>query len=213
MPRHQRLVSEPSYIEEPSTEDASEKGWFTRRRIMLLIVVGIVAAIIITVAVFGVLSTREISRDVTVHNADGDTGTAFVVIRPGIGSTQDDVTDGMIEGLVKADWRVESTSSHKGTPTNVSGHDMFVFGTPTYGSRPHGTLLDWLKRVDLEGKPVVLLVTSGGEEGGKAAADVLREAVEDANGKVIDELVLTTGDGSAVDKARDLGKDYTSIPE
>ena len=180
---------------------------------MLLIIVIIVVALLVTGGVIVALSGREIARDVSVHNADGTTGNAFVVIRPGVGSTQDDVTDAMIEGLVKADWRVESTSTHEGTPTNVSGYDMFVFGTPTYGSQPHGTLKDYLKRVDLQGKPVVLLVTSGGDEGGNAASKVLREAVEDANGVVIEELVLTTGDGSADDKARELGKGYTSIPE
>lgn len=180
---------------------------------MLLIIVVIVAALLVTGGVIVALSGREIARDVSVHNADGTTGTAFVVIRPGVGSTQDDVTDGLIEGLVKADWRVESTSSHKGTPTNVSAYDMFVFGSPTYGSQPQGSLKEYLKRVDLSGKPVILLVTSAGEDGGKAASEALRKMVEDANGVVIEELVLTTGDGSAVDKARELGEGYTTIPE
>lgn len=197
----------------PSNDKKKKKKWSKKKKILIIIVV-IFAILLISVGYFGFMASREIVRDVSVKNPDGETGTAFVVIRPGVCSFQDDVTGSFIKGLVKSDWRVESTSSHKNTPTNLSKYDMFMFGSPTYGSKPHQSLLDYLKRVDLDGKPVILLVTAGGD--GKEALDILKEAVVKANGTVIAELELLTGEnsgGEAETEAYDLGKSYIEIPE
>ena len=137
----------------------------SKKRICSLICVITVVGLVASTAVILGLNGRATIRDVEVQNPDGATGTVFVVFRPGVTSFNEDIVDEFIRGLIDSDWRVEVTTTSQQTPTNVSTYDLIVLGSPVNGGMPHQSMLDYLASVDFDGKPVVLILTSGGEDG------------------------------------------------
>jgi hypothetical protein len=181
-----------------------------KKRICALIcVISMVGLIASSVVILG-LNGLEIIRDVEIRNPDGSTGTVFVVFRPGVSRFNEDIINDFIRGLVESDWRVEVTTCSAQTPTNVTAYDLVVMGSPVNGGKPHQSMLDYLARANLAGKPVVLILTSGGEDG--PGMSYFENATIDANGVVLSEFQFILLEASAGDSAYTAGTQVTLEP-
>jgi flavorubredoxin len=126
---------------------------------------------------------RETARPIEIANADGTAGAALIVMSPGASSFPDEIAASFAQGLVRSGWRVERTTPSIETPTDLSGYDLVVVGSPIYRSAPTKPLRDWLSRLgDLKGKPVAILLTGMGSA--DEALVVTRQLVTDAKGEV-----------------------------
>lgn len=170
----------------------------------------LVAGLILSVVVVTSLNSVEIVRDLKIENPDGATGTAFVVFRPGLTGFNEGVVNEFVRGLVDSDWRVEVTTSSGQTPTNVTGYDLIVLGSPTNGAKPHASMLDYLTRVDFLGKPVILILTSGGLGG--TGLDYFRNATIDANGVVLSAFQYMIFEADAGSRAYTAGTEVSLTP-
>jgi flavorubredoxin len=179
-----------------------------RKRICCLFcfisIIGLIASTMIVVS----LNSAEIIRDVEIQNSDGSKGTVFVVFRPGLTSFNEDVVNGFIRGLVDSDWRVEVTTSSQQTPTNVTNYDLIVLGSPVNGDQPHQSMQDYLTRVDFDGKPVLLILTSAGGPT-ETAIGRFRNATLNANGLVLNELQFGILETDAIDRAYTAGTEIS----
>jgi len=147
-------------------------------------------------------------RELEIQNPDGATGTVFVVFRPGVTGFNEGVVNEFVRGLVDSDWRVEMTTTSIETPTNVTGYDLIVLGTPVNGGQPHAAMIEYLTRVDFLGKPVVLIVTSGGDSA-EPAFNVFRNATINANGTIHGEFHAWLLESNAASRAYTAGTDVT----
>ena len=178
-----------------------------KKRTCSLLCVIMIAGLIVTSVVVISLNGLEIIRDLEIQNADGLTGTAFVVIRPGLTSFNENVVNEFVRGLVDSDWQVEITTSSSQTPTNVTGYDLIVLGSPVNGGKPHEAMLAYLERVDLQGKPVVLILTSGGIGG--TGLDYFANATVQANGVVYSTFQYQIFESDAGTRAYTAGSDFS----
>jgi NAD(P)H-dependent FMN reductase len=105
---------------------------------------------------------------------------------------------------------VEVTTSSSVTPTNVTAYDLIVLGSPTNGAKPHASMLDYLTHVDFEGKPVVLILTSGRFVG--AGLDHFRNATIDANGVVLSSMQFAIFEADAGSRAYTAGTEVSLEP-
>ena len=134
-------------------------------------------------------SRMEIVSGIETINPEGTRGRVFVVYRPGISSFQKDMTYAFIEGLTSNGWIVDVTTSSSQTPTNLNKYDLLVLGSPTYGSRPHQSILTYLERVgNLNKKKTIIIVTAVASADNTIA--VTKDAVKSANGVVIKSLAI-----------------------
>ena len=178
-----------------------------KKRICGMTCVILIAGLITSFVVITALNSIETIRDVEIRNPDGSKGTVFVVFRPGLTSFNEDIVNEFIRGLIASDWRVEVTTTSQQTPTNVTGYDLIVLGSPTNGAKPHASMLDYLTRADFEGKPVVLILTSSGI--GETGIEHFRNATIDANGVVLSELLFQIFETGARDRAYTAGTEIS----
>lgn len=169
----------------------------------MISIVGLIASTVIIVSI----NSRETIREVEIQNPDGTTGTVFVVFRPGVTSFNEEIVSEFIRGLVDSDWRVEVTTTSQQTPTNVTGYDLIVLGSPVNGGMPHESMLAYLTRVDFGGKPVFLILTSGGLGG--PGLDYFRNATIDANGTVHGEIQCQILESDARNRAYTAGTEIS----
>jgi flavorubredoxin len=182
----------------------------SKKRICGLTCIILTAGLIISSVLIISLNSMEIIRDLDIQNPDGTTGTVFVVFRPGVTGFNEGVVNEFVRGLVDSDWRVEVTTCSSQTPTNVTGYDLIVLGSPTNGGMPHASILDYLARVDLLGKPVVLILTSGGLGG--TGPGYFRNTTIDANGVVLLELQFAILESDAGSRAYTAGTEVSLTP-
>ena len=179
-----------------------------KKRMCGLTCIILIAGLMITTMVVVGLNGREIVRDVEVQNPDGATGTAFVVFRPGVTSFNEEIVNQFVRGLIDSDWRVEVTTTSSQTPTNVTGYDLIVLGAPVNGAQPHQSMQAYLARADFDDKPVVLILTSGGEDA-SAPLDIFRNATINANGIINSELHYWLFESGARNSAYTAGTEIT----
>jgi flavorubredoxin len=178
-----------------------------KKRICGLICVIFIAGITTTSLLVVSLNSREIVQDVVVQNPDGSKGTVFVVFRPGLTSFNQDIVNEFIRGLIESDWRVEVTTSSQQTPTNVTTYDLIVLGSPVNGAKPHESMLAYLTRANFEGKPVVLILTSGFVGG--PGLDAFENATTDANGVIISAMQFQIFEADARSRAYTAGTEIS----
>lgn len=181
-----------------------EVTFMSKKRMCGLTCIILIAGLMVTTMVIVGFNSREIVREVDVQNPNGATGTAFVVFRPGVTSFNEAIVNHFIQGLVDSDWRVEMTTTSQQTSTNVTGYDLIVLGAPVNGAQPHQSMQIYLARADFEGKPVVLLLTSGGEDA-TDSLDIFRNATIQANGVIHSELHYWLFESGAENKAYTAG--------
>jgi hypothetical protein len=151
------------------------------------------SAILIVLAVAGaglyLWLNRELTSEIKVENPGGEAGTALVVYHPGRGSFHPRIIAGFVEGLASNGWRVALTTASRQAPTDLSGYDLLVLGSPTYGFAPSRPIRRYLKRLgDLAGQPTVTIITGMGA-GGRSTSIIQRE-VQEANGRLVKALLL-----------------------
>jgi flavodoxin len=103
---------------------------------------------------------------------------------------------------------VEGTTSSQQTPTNLTSYDLIVLGSPINGDQPHQSMQDYLTRVDFDGKPIVLILTSGGGPT-ETGMGRFRNATINANGLVLDELQYGIFETDAIDRAYTAGTEIS----
>ena len=131
---------------------------------------------------------RPSVTEIEVLNPEGRAGTALVVDHPGRGSFHVQVVSGYVEGLVAGGWRVERTTASRETPTDLSGYDLLVLGTPTYWFSPSWPIVRYLRWLrDLAGQRTVTIVTGMGAA--ERAAARLQKRVQAANGSLAQGLL------------------------
>ncbi len=134
---------------------------------------------------------KAVASDVAVRNAEGEMGTALVVYHPGKRGFGRKVREAFVEGLTSNGWRVEITTASTQAPADLSAYDLLVVSGPTYGFTPSRPILRYVARLrDLEGKPVVTIVTAMGA--GERSDAILQQAVHEANGNLVKSLLLYT---------------------
>jgi flavorubredoxin len=178
-----------------------------------IVFVAIIVFIIIVVSVSGFIIFK-ISSDyvsgIDVLNAEGSE-TSLIIYHPGLSSFMKDVAYAFADGLVENGWRVEVTTASSQAPTDLSEYSLLVLGSPVYADSPTSTIKRHIERIgDLSGIDTVLLVTSGGSEGGAEAK--LQQNVEEHNGTV--EAVLSLfnsapNDGDPLDIAKQAGREIS----
>jgi flavorubredoxin len=145
---------------------------------------------------------------IEVLNADG-ARTALIIYHPGLSSFMKDVAYVFADGLAENGWRVEITTASSQAPTDIPGYSLLALGSPVYADGPSPTIKRHIERIgDLTEIDTVLLVTSGGSEGGDEAS--MQQTVEEHNGSV--ELIRSLfnsapNDGDPLDIAELAGRD------
>jgi flavorubredoxin len=158
-----------------------------------IVLIAILIFVIAVVGVVGVILYKihsDFTSEIDILNPEG-TKTALVIYHPGLASFQHDTTYAFADGLIENGWKVEITTPSSDAPTDLSGYSLLVLGSPVYADAPAPTLQRHLERIgDLNGIDTVLIVTSGGSEGGAEAT--LQQAVEENDGNVVLVLSLYT---------------------
>jgi hypothetical protein len=151
------------------------------------------AIVIIVIALAWVLSylwlNKVVVSPVEVRNPEGKAGTALVVDHPGRGSFHVQVVSGFVGGLVVGGWRVETTTISPQAPTDLSGYDLLVLGSPTYWFTPSWPMrryLGWLGNLD--GQRVVTIVTGMGA--GERSASIAEKWVRGRDGDLVKGLLF-----------------------
>jgi len=188
------------------------KFWPQKKWKQILLVV-ILTFIVIVASVLGFILFKinsDYTSEIQVMNPEG-TQTALIVYHPGFSSFMKDSAEALADGLVESDWRVEITTASSQAPTDLSGYSLLVLGSPVYGGNPSETIKRHLERIgDLEGIPIVLLVTSAGSDGGAEAT--MQQTVEDHNGMILQVISLydtapNEGGMDPLDLAEQAGRD------
>jgi flavorubredoxin len=177
-----------------------------------ILLITILAFVVVAAGVLGFIFfniNNDYVSGIEVLNADG-TRTALIIYHPGLSSFMKDVAYAFADGLTENGWRVEITTASSQAPTDLSGYSLLVLGSPVYADGPSPTIKRHIERIgDLNGIDTVLLVTSGGSEGGAEAS--MQQTVEEHNGSV--ELVLSLftsapNGGDPLDIAAQAGRDF-----
>ncbi len=165
------------------------KFW-PKKRWKQILLIAILAFVIVVVGVLGFIFFKinsDYVSGIEVLNADGAQN-VLIIYHPGLSSFMKDVAYAFADGLVENGWRVEITTASSQAPTDLSGYSLLALGSPVYADGPSPTIKRHVERIgDLTGIDTVLLVTSGGSDGGAEAA--MQQTVEEHNGAV--ELVLS----------------------
>jgi flavorubredoxin len=158
----------------------------------------------------GFKMNSDVASEIDVLNAQGTT-TALVIYHPGMTSFMRDVSYAFVDGLVSNGWRVEITTPSSKAPTNLSGYDLLILGSPIYGFSVTPTIDRHLDRIgDLQKIETVILLTGAGSPGNSAS--IMEQAILDSNGTVKKTTVLFSmapneGDANAIDLAEQAGKE------
>jgi flavorubredoxin len=165
------------------------KFW-PKKRWKQILLIAILAFVIVVVGVLGFIFFKinsDYVSGIEVLNADGAQN-VLIIYHPGLSSFMKDVAYAFADGLVENGWRVEITTASSQAPTDLSGYSLLALGSPVYADGPSPTIKRHVERIgDLTGIDTVLLVTSGGSDGGAEAA--MQQTVEEHNGAV--DLVLS----------------------
>jgi flavorubredoxin len=184
-----------------------KKKW--KKILLVAIIVFIVVVVSLVGFIFIKISSDYVSRTL-VLNSDGSE-TALIIYHPGLSSFMEDTTYAFADGLVANGWRVEVATASSQAPTDMSGYSLLVLGSPVYAGNTTVTISRHLERIgDIQGIDTVLLVTSGGSDGGAEA--VLQQTVEEHNGTVTEVISLFTSipnedGGDPLDLAEQAGRE------
>jgi len=186
------------------------KFW-PQKRWKQILLIAILTFVIVVIGVLGFIFFKinsDYVSGIEVLNADGAQN-ALIIYHPGLSSFMKDIVYAFADGLVENGWRVEITTASSQAPTDLSGYSLLALGSPVYADGPSPTIKRHVERIgDLTGIDTVLLVTSGGSDGGAEAT--MQQTVEEHNGAV--ELVLSLfnsvpNEGDPLDIAEQAGRD------
>jgi hypothetical protein len=125
--------------------------------------------------------------DLRTLNPDGGAGKALIVYHAGRTGFQEQLNEAFAEGLVSQDWQVDITTVSAEAPTDISGYDLLVLGTPTYDWRPSRRIQTYLQELgDLGGKRTAIIVSAEGWT--EVSLPTMERLVEEANGTLVESL-------------------------
>jgi len=136
----------------------------------------------------------EIESGVAILNPEGNVGRALHVYHPGVTTFQRRMTFAFARGMASSGWRCDITTASHVAPDDLAPYDLLVLGSQTYYNEPAPSIVRYLDRLgDLDGQPLVLLVTAGTSP--EWATWHLENAVREAGGEItlILELLQFTG--------------------
>lgn len=180
----------------------------------------IVAAAVLVSLLVGSLgvwwaASREVVTGITSLSHTGSIGRALVVYHPGLSDFPDRITSAFADGMVSAGWRVDRTTASRRAPTDLSGYDVVVLGSPVYANAAAPPLTRYVDRLgDLGGRPVVLVFTAAGDAGPALETSAAQATAH--HGRVMARLGYTTqrtgdpapGDtGTQVERAARMARD------
>ncbi len=127
--------------------------------------------------------------------------------KSGISRFQERIKEAFGEGSEKNNWRIELSVVNSRTQKNLSLYNLVVFGSLTSGGKPPKYMVEYLSNLeDLNHTKVMLIATSIES---KEAIPIMRNLVQNVNGKVVESLVFHTRDSAAVEKSRNMGLKYS----
>jgi hypothetical protein len=133
----------------------------------------------------------EVVKELVTLGGDGRAGRALIVYHSSHGGFQPSIQRAFAEGLQSQGWQVDITTASKATPADLSPYSLLILGVPSYNWKPARPILDYLNRLrDLNGKPVVLVVSGGGMT--ERCMRVLRQRVAEAHGQVMQPVEAWT---------------------
>jgi flavorubredoxin len=184
--------------------------WKKWKKILLIVFVVFFVAGLVALAYVGIKMNSDVVSEIEILNAAGSK-IALVIYHPGMTSLMKDVTYSFADGLVSNGWRVEVTTPSSEAPTDLSGYDLLVLGSPVYGFTILPTIERQLARMgDLKKIDTVGILTAAGAPGDSAST--MEKAILNSNGIVKKVIVLfgmapNEGDLSAVYLAEQAGKE------
>ena len=184
-----------------------QKRW---KKIVLIVFVVFLIAGVIALAYVGIRISSDVASEIEIINPEGSQS-ALVIYHPGMTSLMKDVTYAFADGLVSNGWRAEITTPSSEAPTDISGYDLLVLGSPVYGFTILPTIERQLARMgDLKKIGTVGILTAAGAPGDSAST--MEKAILNSNGTVKKVIVLfgmapNEGDLSAVYLAEQAGKE------
>ena len=184
-----------------------QKRW---KKIVLVVFVVFLIAGVIALAYVGIRISSDVASEIEILNPEGSKS-ALVIYHPGMTSVMKDVTYAFADGLISNGWRAEITTPSSEAPTDISGYDLLVLGSPVYGFSLTPTIKRHLERIgDLQKIETVAILTAAGAPG--ESASTMEKAILDSNGTVIDVIVLfgmapNEGNANPLDLAEQAGKE------
>lgn len=107
---------------------------------------------------------QETVTPLATLNETGEAGRALTVLSPGMSPFPERVMTAFNAGLAESDWRIDHTTASAEATVAFGEYDLIVLVSPIYGSQVAPPLLNYVDRVgDFGGKPVVAVVTAGGD--------------------------------------------------
>ena len=177
---------------------------------MLVVFVVFLIASVIALAYVGIRISSDVASEIEILNPEGSK-IALVIYHPGMTSLMRDVTYAFADGLVSNGWRVEITTPSSEAPTDISGYDLLVLGSPVYGFSLTPTIERYLERIgDLQKIETVAILTAAGAPG--ESASTMEKAILDSNGTVREVIELfgmapNEGNANPIDLAELAGKE------
>jgi hypothetical protein len=158
------------------------------------VIVAVVSTVVLFVAWQGILISLvnvETVSDVETLNPGGTAGTALVVYHPGKSGFPERVNRAFADGLVANGWRVDITTASSQAPTDLSGYDLLVLGSPTYDWKPSKRIQRYLEGLgDLGGQPTVVIISAAGTT--ILSLPTMENLVREANGELVASYAVWT---------------------
>ncbi len=121
----------------------------------------------------------------------GTSGQMLIVYHPGLSSFPTTIVSKFAEGATSRNWIVDiSTVSHE-SPRDMAHYDSIMILSPVYGGIPQVAISTYLASVNLLGKPVVAILTSG--SGSPKPMQDLITQVKAANGRNLAQASYIAG--------------------
>jgi flavorubredoxin len=172
-----------------------KKKWKKALFVSLLVLIAVGIPVI---AFFEYSVYNETVASIVVRN-DAGIKNALVVYHPGLTEFSHDIAYTFADRLASNGWRLEITTASSQAPTDITQYDLLILAWPIYDFNPGPTITNYVHRIgDLQGKDTII-VTIGGGINPFNAQDTMKRIVQDANGHVIETVIIFRG-GNFIDK-------------
>jgi flavorubredoxin len=172
-----------------------KKKWKKALFVSLLVLIAVGIPVI---AFFEYSVYNETVASIVVRN-DAGIKNALVVYHPGLTEFSHDIAYTFADRLASNGWRLEITTASSQAPTDITQYDLLILAWPIYDFNPGPTITNYVHRIgDLQGKDTII-VTIGGGINPFNAQDTMKRIVQDANGHVIETVIIFRG-GNFIEK-------------
>lgn len=109
------------------------------------IVVGIIVIIIIILVAAYLVSNSRSSDSETIKPDGSITGKAIIVYDPGLSGGTKTAANYIAEDLKSKGYEVKLAGVRSSDVADISGYDILIVGSPTYGAKPTGPITSYLE--------------------------------------------------------------------